>query len=132
MKKVIFWSILFFISGFVQAQDFKADVMALVKVSGGDSGIELAKKQILPLVAEKNHASFLKEFEATLPQFWDSMAKIYMEEYTHDEVKELLKFYQSPIGKKMSEKAGVLAEKGMQAGQDWGMSLQPMVMKYMN
>ncbi|PKP14603.1 MAG: hypothetical protein CVU07_14035, partial [Bacteroidetes bacterium HGW-Bacteroidetes-23] len=59
------------------------------------------------------------------------MADMYMSEFTHDEIKALLKFYESPVGKKLTDKTEVLYNKGQTVGQEWGMGLQTMMMKYM-
>ena len=83
------------------------------------------------MIPKEKQAAFLVEFEATLPSLYDKIANVYMQEYTHDDIKQILKFYETPIGKKMTEKAGVIAEKNMTASQEWGSSLQGMMMKYM-
>jgi uncharacterized protein len=44
----------------------------------------------------------------------DDIVKIYMEVYTEDEVKELVAFHESPIGKKMTEKNPDLSTKIME------------------
>jgi hypothetical protein len=59
------------------------------------------------------------------------MADVYMTEFTHDDIKAIMKFYDSPIGKKLTEKAEVLYEKGNAVGEEWGMGLQAIMMKYM-
>jgi hypothetical protein len=54
-----------------------------------------------------------------------------METYTKEDVKAILAFYDSAIGKKMAAKAGELNEKAEVAGKEWGEGLQGMMMKYM-
>jgi hypothetical protein len=53
-----------------------------------------------------------------------------MEEYTKEDVKAMLDFYDSPVGKKINSKAGEILEKSQKAGQEWGEGLQGMMMKY--
>ncbi|RYE20070.1 MAG: DUF2059 domain-containing protein [Sphingobacteriaceae bacterium] len=52
---------------------------------------------------------------------WDllktDLSKIYASEFTEPEIKELTKFYQTPLGKKMIEKSPALMQKGMLIGQ---------------
>ncbi len=52
---------------------------------------------------------------------WDNlkkdMSKIYASEFSESEMKELTKFYQSPLGKKMIEKSPELMQKGMLVGK---------------
>ncbi|MBP6758001.1 MAG: DUF2059 domain-containing protein [Flavobacterium sp.] len=42
----------------------------------------------------------------------------------------MIAFYESPVGKKMSEKSGELTQKAMKAGQEWGKELQVIMEKY--
>jgi hypothetical protein len=133
MKKIILAVAFILATQFVVAQDaaFKADVMKVIKISGATAQMDSAKKQIMAMVPEAKQAEFSKDFEATMPVFYDKVAAIYMKEYTHADVKEMIKFYESPVGKKMAEKAGVLFEQSMLAGQEWGAGLQELMMKYM-
>lgn len=87
-------------------------------------------EQFSGMVAEDKKEAFKKEVEATMPELYDAMAKIYMDEFNHDEIKELLKFYTTPVEKKMAEKSGIMAQKGMMVGQNWGMKLQGLLGKY--
>jgi len=47
----------------------------------------------------------------------DDMAKIYMKNFTDDELKELINFYQSPIGKKAAALLPTLAAEGSALGE---------------
>lgn len=132
MKKIFLTIAIVFISQFGIAQDaYKADVLKVLKASGSGAQMELAKEQIIGKISEDKRADFSKEFDASLPSLYEKMAKVYMETFTHEEIKQMLKFYESPVGKKMSEKAAELTKKNMVAGQQWGMELQGMMMKYM-
>jgi small redox-active disulfide protein 2 len=46
------------------------------------------------------------------------------------EIKELLTFYETPIGKKLASKTGELGQKGMVAGQAWGIKIQQLIEQY--
>ncbi|HJR99786.1 MAG TPA: DUF2059 domain-containing protein [Flavobacterium sp.] len=132
MKKLILTVVIILVSQFGKAQDaFKADVLKVLKASGSGAQMELAKEQVMGSISEEKRADFSKEFDASLPSLYDKMAKVYMETYTHDEVKQMLKFYESPVGKKITEKASELTKKNMTAAQEWGTELQGLMMKYM-
>ena len=47
----------------------------------------------------------------------DDMAKIYMAEFTENELNELNKFYQTPLGKKTVQKMPGMMAKGAEIGQ---------------
>ena len=61
-------------------------------MSGSTAQMESAKKQIMAMIPNEKHEQFNKDFEATMPGFYDKIADIYLKEYTHQEVKEMLKF----------------------------------------
>ncbi len=133
MKKAIltFAFVLVTQIGFAQDEAFKKDVMKVLEMSGSASQMKLAKDQILKMVPAEKQAAFIIEFDATLPALYEKMAKVYMETYTKEDIKAMITFYNSPVGKKMNEKAGEIAEKNMAASQEWGQGLQGMMMKYM-
>jgi hypothetical protein len=132
MNKLILTVAVLFLSQLTMAQDvFKEDVLKVLKASGAGAQMELAKDQVLLNIKEDKKAEFSKDFDASLPSLYDKMANVYMTTYTHEEVKQILKFYNSPVGIKMGEKAAELAKKNMQAGQEWGVELQGLMMKYM-
>ena len=129
MKKILVTLVIVFVTQFATAQDaFKADVL---KASGSAAQMEIAKEQVMNNIPESKRADFSKDFDASLPSLYDKMAKVYMEIYTHDDIKKMLEFYNSPVGKKIAEKASELTKKNMAASQEWGMELQSMMMKYM-
>jgi len=114
-----------------QDEAFKKDVMKLMEVSGSNAAMDVAKNQILKLIPAAKQDAFLVEFNASLPALYEKVAVVYMEVYTKQDVKDMLAFYQTPIGKKMSSNAGIITEKSQAAGAEWGQSLQPLLMKYM-
>jgi hypothetical protein len=86
---------------------------------------------VLGMIPESKQAEFLKEFDVVMNSINDEQVKNFMEVYSHDDIKEMIKFYGTPTGIKIKEKAGVLAEKNMAMQQTIGMQLQGIVMKYM-
>ncbi|MEO7215679.1 DUF2059 domain-containing protein [Mucilaginibacter sp.] len=47
----------------------------------------------------------------------DQMAAMYAKEFTEKELKDLVVFYNSPLGKKVNEKQPILFQKGSEIGQ---------------
>lgn len=45
------------------------------------------------------------------------LAKLYAQEFTEPELKQITQFYLTPAGKKMTQKMALLQQKGMQIGQ---------------
>ncbi|MXN92897.1 DUF2059 domain-containing protein [Flavobacterium sp. Sd200] len=109
----------------------KKEVIRLLDLSGANAQYEVAIDQIVKSVAADKQAAFKKEIMESLKGLNDKIADIYLQEFTAEDIKAMIKYYESPIGKKQASKAGVLAEKGQAAGMEWGQSLQGVMMKYM-
>lgn len=133
MKKILLVVACVFAAQLSMAQDaaFKKDVMKLLEINGSGASMDVAKTQILKMIPAAKQDAFLIEFNASLPSFYEKIANVYMEVYTKQDVKDMIAFYESPVGKKMAAKAGEVTEKSQAAGTEWGQSLQPMMMKYM-
>ncbi|WP_042504092.1 DUF2059 domain-containing protein [Algibacter lectus] len=58
------------------------------------------------------------------------MADLYMGEFTQPEIQELVKFYNTDLGKKLASKQLNLAQRGMAMGQSWGIEVQGIAAKY--
>lgn len=130
MKKLLFVFALVSQLGFSQ-EDFKADVMKVIEMSDSNATMDAAKAQVLAMVPSDKQAEFIKEFDVIINSITEQQAKNFMEVYTHDDIKAMMKFYESPVGKKMQEKAPILAEKAMAMQQANMMQIQSLVMKYM-
>jgi hypothetical protein len=132
MKKIILLFTIALSMTVVNAQDndaFQKDAVKLVETLS-KSAFNSVVNQYVSMVSEDKQADFKKEVEATFPDLFKAIAKIYMDEFTHDEVKDILAFYATPIGKKMADKSGVMSQKGMSAGQEWGLKLVEILGKY--
>jgi len=109
---------------------FKKEVLRLLELSGTNAQYEALIAPIIKSAPADKQADFKKEITESLKGLTDKIADIYMEEFTPEDVKTMIKYFESPVGKKAASKAGVLAEKGQAAGMEWGQSLQGIMMKY--
>lgn len=131
MKKLLVAIAFLAVSQISVAQDAaRADVKKLIEMTGANSQIDVAKKQILGMIPEAKQAEFLKEFDASLVGYYAKFEDFYVKEFTPAEVKEMIKFYETPVGKKIKAKAGVQAEVMMSAVQAWSTEIQGIMMKY--
>jgi len=133
MKKLVLAAAFMLVAQIAMAQDatFKTDVVKFLNVSGTTVTFEAITKDLIKNVPVEKQADFKKDLDVSIQELISKMADMYMTEFTHEDVKAMLKFYESPIGKKMSSKAAVLYDKGQAVGQEWGMGLQTIMMKYM-
>lgn len=133
MKKLLIAASFILTVQFASAQsaDFKKDAIEYLKLSGGLSTITTVLEPIIEKMPADKRADFKKELELTLPSLYEKTAEAMMKYYTHDDIKKMIDFCNTPIGKKMKEVAPKLAKEQMQAGQEWGMELQGILMKYL-
>ena len=132
MKKILFVCILM-LTVTVKAQDhteFKNATIEFIKLTGAGTAFENAIAQIGSGVSEANKDAYTKEANGTLDVLYTKMADLYMAEFTQDEIKELVAFYNTDLGKKLAEKQLGLTQKAMTYGQSWGMEVQGIAQKY--
>jgi len=75
-----------------------------------------------------------KEFETELlatsvDDLVSMLAPVYEKHLTANDLNEVIKFYNSPVGKKLAEKTPSITEESMQAGQVWGQAVAQKVMQ---
>ena len=133
MKKLIVTFALVLLSqiGFSQDETFKKDVLKVIEMSGAANQMKSAKTQILQMVPKEKQEAFILDFDATMPALYDKIAAIYMETYSKEDIKAMMAFYDSPVGRKINEKAGIILEKTQAAGKEWSEELQGLMAKYM-
>lgn len=133
MKNILLIFAFVLTAQFATAQDeaFKKDVLRVIEASGSAAQMKMAKAQILQMVPAEKQAAFLVEFDASLPSFYEKLVKVYTDTYTKEDIKAMLAFYDSPVGKKITSKSDELTAASTTAAQEWGQGLQAMMMKYM-
>ena len=98
---------------------------ALLSLMEMESMLSQSIDQMLQLQVQQNPtiAPYLSEMKAFFAKYmsWaslkDDMVSLYMTEFTEPELKELVAFYQTPIGKKTVQRMPVLMSKGAEVGQ---------------
>ena len=65
--------------------------------------------------------AFMAEFD--MNEFIEMVIPIYERHFTHDEIEQLIAFYESPIGKKMIKVQPQIVTESMTAGQEWAKRL---------
>jgi uncharacterized protein len=86
-------------------------------------------KTSYPAVPQSRLDAMTEEFGAVisenLPSLIETSVHIYDKHFTIEEVRSLIDFYSSNIGKKVIQVMPTVAEESMRAGRDWGESLKP-------
>lgn len=112
----------------------QADIRRLMELTGaGKLGVQVMNQMM---------AAFKQSQTGVPDKFWnDFMAEVdpdeivemaipsYDKHLTHAEIKELIKFYESPVGKKLISVQPEIMQECMVAGQEWGRKLGEKVAK---
>ena len=87
--------------------------------------IESAKNSFLPtnpqLAQPLNQvaAELRKEFEPRNAEILDEVAKIYAQHFTEQELKDLVGFYRTPLGRKLLAQEPIVLDTSLKAAQAW-------------
>lgn len=105
------------------------DAIKLMKLS--NSSVETALQPIYMQVPEENLESFKMELKPVLDNMYTKLAKVAIKEYSHEDIKAMLKFYESELGQTMLAGQDKIMQASMQVGQELSMELMPIFQKYM-
>jgi hypothetical protein len=102
-----------------------ADIRKLMEITGsGNIGMQVLNSMIdsyrkmLPQVPQSFWDEFLKDVN---PQsLVELIIPIYDKYLTHDEIKDIIKFYESPSGRKLIQVLPQITNESMEAGRIWG------------
>ncbi len=104
-----------------------AAIRQLLQVTGASELMVTSIEASMPLQRAANPEIpdvFWEEFAARLREdvdgFIELLVPLYDRHLTLDEIRQLIAFYESPLGKRLVEVQPLLAEESMRAGQEWG------------
>ena len=111
--------------------EYRATLEKMMNLSGA---LEVSKTMVPQMVSMMKQASpgtadaFWDDFAAKWKtKFADRMVELYVPIYqkylTIDDLKDLIAFYETPIGKKLAEATPKMTVEGMQLGQKIGMEM---------
>ena len=61
----------------------------------------------------------------------EMLVPVYQKHFSEQDLKDAIDLFETPIGKKISEKSPIIAQESMQASMQWGMELSTKLQKYM-
>ena len=133
MKRLLF--IVFMVVGCIivnaQNSEFEKDVAKLLEVNGNAANYDLAFDQLVaqykmmkPNVPQEFWEAARRDvFNVEIAELNKKMIPLYKKNFTHEEIKKLIDFYQSPLGKKLTEGTTKIGKESIQIAQTWGMEL---------
>jgi uncharacterized protein len=122
-----------------QNNDFDQDLVKLMAVNGSTETYNMVYnqltaqlKQAKPNVSDSVWSNLKHEvFDVEVNELAKQMVPLYKKYFTQEDVKELISFYESPIGKKLTTKTPLLTQESMQISQTWGMNLMSKLYDWM-
>jgi uncharacterized protein len=103
----------------------RADIRKLIELTGAANiSADALQKMIEPLkasypqVPEEFWNTFVHEVHSD--ELVDLVIPIYDKYYTHEEIQELMHFYETPVGQKTIKVLPKLSAEAIDAGQEWG------------
>ncbi|MBZ9777833.1 DUF2059 domain-containing protein [Psychroflexus sp. CAK8W] len=113
-----------------QDEAFMEDALKLTRLS--NDAVEASFGQLYAMIPAEKLEDFKEELKPVLDNYYTKMAKVSMEYYSHEDVKQLLDFYESDLGQKMLDAQAKLTVRSMEMAQPLSMELMPIVQKYSN
>lgn len=139
MKKILLLPLFLLLASAVFAQDKgkSKDISRLLELTGSNKlGAQIVNKLL---------QDFRGSFIEVPASFWENAKKdidtnglealivpIYDKYYSHDEIKELIRFYESPVGQKMVRTMPQVLNESMDAGRKWGEEIGRKVLEKLN
>ena len=112
----------------IYGQTKNDDIVKLLRISGSDKLAEQIMNAMIPqfqqLIPDIPNVFWIKiNEELNVDDLLYACIPAYNKYYTHDEIKQLIVFYESPLGKKLVEVTPFLTQETMAIGQKWGEKL---------
>jgi uncharacterized protein len=109
----------------VEPNEKQKDIKSLMVLTGsGELGIQVVEQMV---------ASFKKSMPDIPNTFWDDFMKeidadglmeicvpVYDKHLSHEDIKEMIRFYESPTGKRVVKVLPVITQECMKEGEKWG------------
>lgn len=105
------------------------DAVKLMKLS--NSTVEASMAPFVNQIPKDNQAAFQKDLQPLLDSMYKKLANVAVEQYSHEDIKAMLKFYETDLGKTMLSGQVKLLQASMQIGQEFSMQMMPLMQKHM-
>ena len=112
-------------------QSYKTKVKQMMLSSGGADAYDAAITQMFTMFQQQFTdvpANFWKEFEkeflnTSMDELVDLISPVYAKHLTAQDLDQIIAFYATPAGKKLSSSQGAITTESMSVGQEWGVRL---------
>ena len=115
------------------SEEMEADIRQLMNVTGGGNMAAQVVSQLIgslkpsmPNVPEAFWQKFMAKVDAD--ELIEMIVPIYAKHFSHEEIKGLLAFYETPLGQKVIATLPGVIQESMMAGQQWGQKIAQQAM----
>ena len=114
---------------FGQTASFKKTCKKYFKITGSEENFKSVLKNMIKMYKESETMSIVpaevwdemeKDMIKEMDDLYDKIAVIYDKHFTEDDLKAIIAFYESPIGKKMVKEMPEIMQESMDVGRIWG------------
>ena len=120
-----------------QTPEYTAKMTRMLELSGSDAVMKELPKQMIGMMKQQSpsvsEATWNAVMEKAKQFFSDNLVKVYVPIYqkhlTLDDLKKIVAFYESPVGKKLGAVTPAITMEGMKAGQQLGMELVTLIQR---
>lgn len=135
MKKVWLMFVLVFAAQLGMAQDTKQEALKYLKVSGMETAFTEMKREINEMVPADKQADFSKELDAAISDFYNKQADVLAKYYDVKTIRTAIKKSEetkapAQLEPLVGDKLAQLQKESEAAGEDFGLTVQGLVMKY--
>lgn len=129
--RILIISIVFFCtnSTIAQSESFKTDVIKLVNKTFDVQNFENFEYLMLYENNIQIKESFANNLKKAKEVFYTEIATYYSSKYTHDEIKQMLAFYETPVGKKIAGDLLLLSTNSFPKDKEWKNQLEAIKIK---
>ena len=115
-----------------QGDEYRECLESLLQKSGALAASDVVMDQMIPSLQQMSAGDVPAEFWTGFRQRWNRKMKdrmvdiyvpIYQKYFTLDELREIVAFYDSPVGRKLAAATPAMTREGMEKGQQLGMEI---------
>jgi len=106
--------------------EYKGAIKKMTSVSGSKKVFQVAIAQMLGTIRERSadvSAEFWDKFEAEMKTSFmdlvDMLVPVYQKQLTLEDVKSIIAFYETPVGKNFAEKTSLITKDSMDVSREW-------------
>lgn len=116
------------------SEDKTKDIRLLLELTGAEENSKQAiqnliniMKKTAPAISDEYWKNFMKNLKTDV--MINLLVPVYDKYFTHEDIKGMIEFYKTPLGKKIVSVQPSLTKDAMEIGQKWGIQISQQIMK---